>query len=246
MGEKRKESRRWRGAKFVHQNSSPPPCKSVFLFFCVLLFCDYNTEFNTDRLSFSRFGVGATRLDACALNLLDGVNISSSETSEDLVSRLDGLTLTVAAIWDPGYVSIEGEAAPTRTRDYPDVYCTDCGSQLSGYNFDVFEKMASLGNFKTNWTIFGDVDSSRGETYEQMALNFTRDFDVSGQWWSDTARRRSIGVSCGYYHTDITRILTVSKQAGSGGKIDYFSFLAPLSWQVWLTLISFLLGYALL
>jgi hypothetical protein len=237
MGEKRKESRRWRGAKFVHQNSSPPPCKSVFLFFCVLLFCDYNTEFNTDRLSFSRFGVGATRLDACALNLLDGVNISSSETSEDLVSRLDGLTLTVAAIWDPGYVSIEGEAAPTRTRDYPDVYCTDCGSQLSGYNFDVFEKMASLGNFKTNWTIFGDVDSSRGETYEQMALNFTRDFDVSGQWWSDTARRRSIGISCGYYHTDITRILTVSKQAGSGGKIDYFSFLAPLSWQVWLTLI---------
>lgn len=246
MGEKRKESRRWRGAKFVHQNSSPPPCKSVFLFFCVLLFCDYNTEFNTDRLSFLRFGVGATRLDACALNLLDGVNISSSETSEDLVSRLDGLTLTVAAIWDPGYVSIEGEAAPTRTRDYPDVYCTDCGSQLSGYNFDVFEKMASLGNFKTNWTIFGDVDSSRGETYEQMALNFTRDFDVSGQWWSDTARRRSIGISCGYYHTDITRILTVSKQAGSGGKIDYFSFLAPLSWQVWLTLISFLVGYALL
>ena len=119
MGEKRKESRRWRGAKFVHQNSSPPPFKSVFLFFCVLLFCDYNTEFNTDRLSFSRFGVGATRLDACALNLLDGVNISSSETSEDLVSRLDGLTLTVAAIWDPGYVSIEGEAAPMRTRDFP-------------------------------------------------------------------------------------------------------------------------------
>jgi hypothetical protein len=79
-----------------------------------------------------------------------------------------------------------------------------------------------------------------------MALNFTRDFDVSGQWWSDTARRRSIGISCGYYHTDITRILTVSKQAGSSGKIDFFSFLAPLSWQVWLTLISFLLGYALL
>ena len=237
MGEKRKQSTRWRGAKFVHQNSSPPPCKSVFLFFCVLLFCDYNTEFNTDRLSFSRFGVGATRLDACALNLLDGVNISSSETSEDLVSRLDGLTLTVAAIWDPGYVSIEGEAAPTRTRDYPDVYCTDCGSQLSGYNFDVFEKMASLGNFKTNWTIFGDVDSSRGETYEQMALNFTRDFDVSGQWWSDTARRRSIGVSCGYYHTDVTRMLTVLETISS----DTFSLLmlfAPFQSYIWLVLLA--------
>jgi hypothetical protein len=209
---------------------------SCFLFFC----------FNIQKLLFSRFGAEATRLDACALNLLDGVNISSSEQSKDLISRLSGLTLSVAAIWDPGYVSIEGEAAPTRTKDYPDVYCTDCGSRLSGYNFDVFEKMASLGNFKTNWTIFGDVDSSRGETYEDMALNFTRDFDVSGQWWSDTARRRSIGISCGYYHTDITRILTVSKQAGSGGKIDLFSFLAPLSWQVWLTLISFLLGYALL
>ena len=185
----------------------------------------------------------AERLDACALNLLDEV---SSTVNSNFNTRLEGLTLNVAAIWDPGYVSIEGEAAPTRTKDYPDVYCTDCGSRLSGYNFDVFEKMASLGNFKTNWTIFGDVDSSRGETYEQMALNFTRDFDVSGQWWSDTARRRSIGISCGYYHTDITRILTVSKQAGSSGKIDFFSFLAPLSWQVWLTLISFLLGYALL
>jgi len=185
----------------------------------------------------------AERLDVCALNLLDDVN---STVNSNFNTRLEGLTLNVAAIWDPGYVSIEGEAAPTRTKDYPDVYCTNCGSRLSGYNFDVFEKMASLGNFKTNWTIFGDVDSSRGETYEDMALNFTRDFDVSGQWWSDTARRRSIGISCGYYHTDITRILTVSKQAGSGGKIDLFSFLAPLSWQVWLTLISFLLGYALL
>ena len=185
----------------------------------------------------------AERLDACALNLLDDVN---STVNSNFNTRLEGLTLNVAAIWDPGYVSIEGEAAPTRTKDYPDVYCTNCGSRLSGYNFDVFEKVATLGNFKTNWTIFGDVDSSRGETYEDMALNFTRDFDVSGQWWSDTARRRSIGISCGYYHTDITRILTVSKQAGSGGKIDFFSFLAPLSWQVWLTLISFLLGYALL
>ena len=185
----------------------------------------------------------AERLDACALNLLDDVN---NTVNSNFNTRLEGLTLNVAAIWDPGYVSIEGEAAPTRTKDYPDVYCTNCGSRLSGYNFDVFEKMATLGNFKTNWTIFGDVDSSRGETYEDMALNFTRDFDVSGQWWSDTARRRSIGISCGYYHTDITRILTVSKQAGSGGKIDFFSFLAPLSWQVWLTLISFLLGYALL
>jgi hypothetical protein len=185
----------------------------------------------------------AERLDVCALNLLDDVN---STVNSNFNTRLEGLTLNVAAIWDPGYVSIEGEAAPTRTKDYPDVYCTNCGSRLSGYNFDVFEKMATLGNFKTNWTIFGDVDSSRGETYEDMALNFTRDFDVSGQWWSDTARRRSIGISCGYYHTDITRILTVSKQAGSGGKIDLFSFLAPLSWQVWLTLISFLLGYALL
>ena len=62
---------------------------------------------------FRGLGVGATRLDACALNLLDGVNISSSVTSENLVSRLDGLTLTVAAIWDPGYVSIEGEASAT-------------------------------------------------------------------------------------------------------------------------------------
>ena len=185
----------------------------------------------------------AERLDACALNLLDDVN---STVNSNFNTRLEGLTLNVAAIWDPGYVSIEGEAAPTRTKDYPDVYCTNCGSRLSGYNFDVFEKVATLGNFKTNWTIFGDVDSSRGETYEDMALNFTRDFDVSGQWWSDTARRRSIGISCGYYHTDITRILTVSKQAGSSGKIDFFSFLAPLSWQVWLTLISFLLGYALL
>ena len=118
------------------------------------------------------------RLDVCALNLLDNVNGTSNALFN---SRLEGLTLSVAAIWDPGYVSIEGEAAPTRMRDYPDVYCTDCGSRLSGYNFDVFEKMASIGNFKTNWTIFGDVDSTRGETYEQMALNFTRDFDVSGQ-----------------------------------------------------------------
>jgi len=233
-GQKTKNNRRFnsRRRRSPYQYS----LASCFLFFC----------FNIQKLLFSRFGAEATRLDACALNLLDGVNISSSEQSKDLISRLSGLTLSVAAIWDPGYVSIEGEAAPTRTKDYPDVYCTDCGSRLSGYNFDVFEKMASLGNFKTNWTIFGDVDSSRGETYEQMALNFTRDFDVSGQWWSDTARRRSIGISCGYYHTDITRILTVSKQAGSGGKIDFFSFLAPLSWQVWLTLISFLLGYALL
>ena len=218
-----------------------------FLFFCVVLFCEFgNDDFHRNNRPSLSFFVEATRLDACALNLLEGVNISSSATSEGLIARLDGLTLSVAAIWDPGYVSIEGEAAPTRTRDYPDVYCTDCGSRLSGYNFDVFEKMASIGNFKTNWTIFGDVDSTRGETYEQMALNFTRDFDVSGQWWSDTARRRSIGISCGYYHTDITRILTVSKQAGSSGKIDFFSFLAPLSWQVWLTLISFLLAYALL
>ena len=112
----------------------------------------------------------SNRLNACGMNLLENVN---DTVNANFNTRLEGLTLTVAAIWDPGYVSIEGEAAPTRTRDYPDVYCTDCGSKLSGYNFDVFEKMASLGNFKTNWTIFGDVDSSRGETYEQMALNFT-------------------------------------------------------------------------
>ena len=114
--EKNEREQALEGAKFVHQNSSPPPCKSVFLFFCVLLFCDYNTEFNTDRLSFSRFGVGATRLDACALNLLDGVNISSSETSEDLVSRLDGLTLTVAAIWDPVRFHRRGSGADANER----------------------------------------------------------------------------------------------------------------------------------
>ena len=210
------------------------------LFFFVFFFvCDNMKEVRGEEETTTT----SNRINACGMNLLENVN---DTVNANFNTRLEGLTLTVAAIWDPGYVSIEGEAAPTRTRDYPDVYCTDCGSKLSGYNFDVFEKMASLGNFKTNWTIFGDVDSSRGETYEQMALNFTRDFDVSGQWWSDTARRRSIGISCGYYHTDITRILTVSKQAGSGGKIDYFSFLAPLSWQVWLTLISFLVGYALL
>ena len=176
----------------------------------------------------------AERLDVCALNLLDDVN---STVNSNFNTRLEGLTLNVAAIWDPGYVSIEGEAAPTRTKDYPDVYCTNCGSRLSGYNFDVFEKMATLGNFKTNWTIFGDVDSSRGETYEDMALNFTRDFDVSGQWWSDTARRRSIGISCGYYHTDVTRMLTVLETTGS----DSFSLLmlfAPFQSYIWLALFA--------
>ena len=176
----------------------------------------------------------AERLDACALNLLDDVN---STVNSNFNTRLEGLTLSVAAIWDPGYVSIEGEAAPTRTKDYPDVYCTDCGSRLSGYNFDVFEKMASLGNFKTNWTIFGDVDSSRGETYEQMALNFTRDFDVSGQWWSDTARRRSIGVSCGYYHTDVTRMLTVLETTGSD-TFSLFMLFAPFQSYIWLVLFA--------
>ena len=178
------------------------------------------------------------RLDVCALNLLDNVNGTSNALFN---SRLEGLTLSVAAIWDPGYVSIEGEAAPTRTRDYPDVYCTDCGSRLSGYNFDVFEKMASIGNFKTNWTIFGDVDSTRGETYEQMALNFTRDFDVSGQWWSDTARRRSIGISCGYYHTDVTRMLTVLETTGKTN-FSLLMLFSPFQSYIWLVLFaSFLL-----
>ena len=201
------------------------------LFFFVFFFvCDNMKEVRGEEETTTT----SNRINACGMNLLENVN---DTVNANFNTRLEGLTLTVAAIWDPGYVSIEGEAAPTRTRDYPDVYCTDCGSQLSGYNFDVFEKMASLGNFKTNWTIFGDVDSSRGETYEQMALNFTRDFDVSGQWWSDTARRRSIGVSCGYYHTDVTRMLTVLETTGS----DTFSLLmlfAPFQSYIWLVLFA--------
>ena len=201
------------------------------LFFFVFFFvCDTMKEVRGEEETTTT----SNRINACGMNLLENVN---DTVNANFNTRLEGLTLTVAAIWDPGYVSIEGEAAPTRTRDYPDVYCTDCGSQLSGYNFDVFEKMASLGNFKTNWTIFGDVDSSRGETYEQMALNFTRDFDVSGQWWSDTARRRSIGVSCGYYHTDVTRMLTVLETTGS----DTFSLLmlfAPFQSYIWLVLFA--------
>ena len=215
---------------FLSSSSSSSSLIFLLFFFVFFFVCDNMKEVRGEEETTTT----SNRINACGMNLLENVN---DTVNANFNTRLEGLTLTVAAIWDPGYVSIEGEAAPTRTRDYPDVYCTDCGSQLSGYNFDVFEKMASLGNFKTNWTIFGDVDSSRGETYEQMALNFTRDFDVSGQWWSDTARRRSIGVSCGYYHTDVTRMLTVLETTGS----DTFSLLmlfAPFQSYIWLVLFA--------
>ena len=211
---------------------------SVLLLLLLLLSSAFGEEDLTQQFS--------ERLDVCSMNLLDGVNVSSILGVNPINERLAGKTLSVAAMWDPGYVFIEGGVAPARTKVYPDVYCTDCGSQLSGYNFEVFEKMAEIGNFKTNWTIFGDIDDSRGETYEQLALNFTRDFDVSGNWWSDTARRRSIGISCGYYHTDVTRMLTVKKSAGSQGEVDFFLFLVPLNGTVWITLLSFMFCYSML
>ena len=148
---------------FLSSSSSSSSSSLIFLLFFFVFFfvCDTMKEVRGEEETTTT----SNRINACEMNLLENVN---DTVNANFNTRLEGLTLTVAAIWDPGYVSIEGEAAPTRTRDYPDVYCTDCGSQLSGYNFDVFEKMASLGNFKTNWTIFGDVDSSRGETYEQF------------------------------------------------------------------------------
>ena len=202
---------------------------SVLLLLLLLLSSAFGEEDLTQQFS--------ERLDVCSMNLLDGVNVSSILGVNPINERLAGKTLSVAAMWDPGYVSIEGGVAPARTKVYPDVYCTDCGSQLSGYNFEVFEKMAEIGNFKTNWTIFGDIDDSRGETYEQLALNFTRDFDVSGNWWSDTARRRSIGISCGYYHTDVTRMLTVLQIEGRE-TFSLFMLFAPFQSYIWIVLLG--------
>ena len=77
------------------------------------------------------------------MNLLENVN---DTVNANFNTRLEGLTLTVAAIWDPGTFPSKGKAPTNERLSGRDG--TDCGSKLSGYNFDVFEKMASLGNFK--------------------------------------------------------------------------------------------------
>ena len=90
-------------------SSSSSSSLIFLLFFFVFFFvCDNMKEVRGEEETTTT----SNRINACGMNLLENVN---DTVNANFNTRLEGLTLTVAAIWDPGYVSIEGEAAPTRT-----------------------------------------------------------------------------------------------------------------------------------
>ena len=118
--------------------------------------------------------------DTCELKILEGISSVTDTLGIEMKRRLEGKTLNVISHWDSGYVYIKDFPTPQYKRPYPDIVCTNgCVEEggLSRLNYETFMKVAELGGFAVNWTLQRDVSGENNETYTELALKFTNDYD---------------------------------------------------------------------
>ncbi len=185
--------------------------------------------------------------DTCELNILEGISSVTDTLGNEMKKRLEGKTLNVISHWDPGYVYIEDFPTPQYNRPYPDIVCTNsCVEEggLSGLNYETFMKVAEIGGFAVNWTLHRDVSGENNETYTELALNFMNDYDVGTNWWTDNMERRHLGLACGYYHVDVSRVLAVRKLSDAG-KVMLTLMFKPFTVDVWIAFVCLVIFHAL-
>ena len=185
--------------------------------------------------------------DTCKLRILEGISSVSDTLGNEMKRRLKGKTLNVISHWDPGYVYIKDYPTPQYNSPYPDIVCTNsCVDEggLSGLNYETFMKVAEIGGFAVNWTLHRDVSGENNETYTELALKFTNDYDVGTNWWTDNMERRHLGLACGYYHVDVSRVLAVRKVSDAGKEMLTLMF-KPFTVEVWIAFLCLVLFHAL-
>jgi len=184
--------------------------------------------------------------DTCELRILEGISSVSDTLGNEMKRRLKGRTLNVISHWDPGYVYIKDYPTPQYNSPYPDIVCTNsCVDEggLSGLNYETFMKVAEIGGFAVNWTLHRDVSGENNETYTELALNFTNDYDVGTNWWTDSTERRHLGLACGYYHVDVSRVLAVRKVTDAG-KVMLTLMFKPFTTEVWIAFVCLVVFHA--
>lgn len=171
---------------------------------------------------------------------------TASTWSNAAVERmLEGETITVGVLWDPGVVK-NGTVAPTdTTTPSPFPVCEGnaaCEGYLDGPDYAIFEEVAKRGRFTANWTLFRDVVGD--ETYDDLVTNITLNYDVSGQWWTDSPGRRAMGIASSQYFQDLSRVLVVEKTVQTK-KFQPDLLLKPFTWQAWVMFLSLTTLHAL-
>ena len=185
--------------------------------------------------------------NTCELKILEGISSVQDTLGMEMKRRLEGKTLNVISHWDPGYVYIKDLPTPQYNSPYPDIVCTNgCVEEggLSGLNYETFMKVAEIGGFAVNWTLHRDVAGDYNESYTQLALNFTEDYDVGTNWWTDSMERRHLGLACGYYHVDVSRVLAVRK-VSDAGKVMLALMFKPFTVEVWIAFLGLVMFHAL-
>ena len=195
---------------------------------------------------------GREYIDACELKLpseLSGgygnvtAHMMSSFRSR-LRSMLEGKTLRVAAIYHKKHTEITGVNDPGYKSPWPNQWlCAPwlednaCDGRLFGREYDILSAMGDRGDFQLEWSIRRDIDGSFGETYTALAVNFTTDdrfdFDISGNWWSDTEERRKLGLVVGHHHLDASPVL-VTRRAKKSNQVKLDLLVSPFSTTVWM------------
>ena len=70
------------------------------------------------------------------------------------------------------------------------------------------------------------------------------DYDVGTNWWTDNMERRQLGLACGYYHVDVSRVLAVRKLSDAG-KVMMTLMFKPFTVEVWIAFLCLVIFHAL-
>ena len=164
---------------------------------------------------------------------------TASTWQNDAVARMfAGETINVGVIWDPGVVKADAVASTDTTTPSPFAVCEGnaaCGDYLDGPDYAIFQEVAQRGGFTANWTLFRDKLGT--ETYDNLVTNITLNYDVSGQWWTDSSARRAMGIASSQYFQDLSRMLVVKKTVQTK-TFQPDLLLKPFTWQAWVMFLS--------
>ena len=205
---------------------------------------------------------GRAYIDACDLEIPTDLSggygnvtaLMMPSLRSKIRSMLAGKTLRVAAMYHKKHTQVSGMDDPGYKSPWPDQWlCAPwlegnaCDGRLFGREYDILQTIGDRGNFQLEWSVRRDIDGAFGETYTALAVNFTTDdrydFDISGNWWTDTMERRKLGLVVGHHHLDASRVL-VTRRAAKSYRVKLDLLLSPFSNDVWLLFLLCMLGHS--
>lgn len=155
----------------------------------------------------------------------------------DLLTAFEGQKLNVAIGDEPNYVNFSDESR------------TSINSEDLGIAVKIFDEISKRGKFtwKDSFALEGSPPS--GTTYTELLDWSVNTYDVSVNYWTDTAERNSMGISFPHGWYDASLIIVGTKDDDSlltTSVFDPISWMAPFTGYVWLAIVATLVFTAII